>query len=513
MDSEDKAPSRSPSRNDDVDKSSRVALVIELMLDMSSKAARGDAEAKNVLLGLPLVMHDLLGAGDDDLLFAAIQERLGSTAGSGEVELLLRFIAAWCLSGRSMTGPLLDALQKFVEAQGESAAKKECLARIGVAQNDFSPVLGRWRSNISPRSNLFVWLQWDTAQIGAALTCMCLPFFRLRAFEFDEKRPGKHLKDLNLRYNSVSRFVAVSVLSAAIVSKKQGIVAVEKWLDVAANLRERRNYHMLFAVQNALEMHQVERLKFLFKGVSKKHASIKKSIDQLFSATDRMKLLKQELASVVGKEPLVPCVFWLVQKAALLQETPVLTGDGKLNGQRVLAASNIFVDLAPMQEKRYPPLREDEQILWYLMRLEREVLCSEEDMYKLSDAAKKLGSRFQIGGGLSKSKIAERSAAEAAMSAPVMSSPKKKASLAVVPDLFRKTSNPSTPTGGSGATSPHTSEDKSSEHSDEHVESSGGGEGVASDNPLSLRAVMEMADIHVTGKDDKQFLSSVATMF
>lgn len=50
-----------------------------------------------------------------------------------------------------------------------------------------------------------------------------------------------------------------------------------------------------------------------------------------------------------------------------------------------------------MQELKFPPLREDEQVLWYLMRLERESLCSEEDMYKLSDAAKKLGSRFQIG--------------------------------------------------------------------------------------------------------------------
>jgi hypothetical protein len=125
--------------------------------------------------------------------------------------------------------------------------------------DSFSPVLGRWRSNISPRSNIFAWLSWDVEQIGAALTAMCLPFFRLRAHEFDEKRPGKHLKDLNMRYNSVSLFVALSVLSASVVAKKQGILAMEKWIDVALNLRERRNYHMLFAIQNALEKHQVER--------------------------------------------------------------------------------------------------------------------------------------------------------------------------------------------------------------------------------------------------------------
>lgn len=63
----------------------------------------------------------------------------------------------------------------------------------------------------------------------------------------------------------------------------------------------------------------------------------------------------------------------------------------------MLAATNIFTDLAAMQELKFPPLREDEQILWYLMRLERDLLCTEEDLYKLSDAAKKLGARMQIG--------------------------------------------------------------------------------------------------------------------
>lgn len=92
-------------------------------------------------------------------------------------------------------------------------------------------------------------------------------------------------------------------------------------------------------------------MKFLAKGLSRKHAKAKKEIDSLFSATDRMRLLKvgaketwkklwfcfanvfflkkAEVATLVGKQPLIPCVFWLVQKSALLQETPVLA-DGKV---------------------------------------------------------------------------------------------------------------------------------------------------------------------------------------
>jgi hypothetical protein len=295
--------------------------------------------------------------------------------------------------------------------------------------------------------------------------------------------------------------MALSVLSAAMVSKKQGIAAVEHWLDVAVILRERRNYHMLFAIQNALEMHPVSRLSFLFKGASKKHAKAKKEIDQLFSATDRMKRVKAEIAAAVGKEPLVPCVFWLVQKAALLQETPMLTADGKLNEQRVLAASNIFVDLAPMQEKRYPPLREDEQILWYLMRLEREELCSEEDLYKLSDAAKKLGSRFQLGGGIRKNKMAEPSVHEAAVSAtqtPAMGLPKKHTLGGGTGFKLRRSSN-------------GTSEEKSSE--DDPQDNSSSNEAPMSDNPLSLQAIMQMADVHVTGKSDKEFLTTAGAFF
>jgi hypothetical protein len=243
---------------------SRVSLVVELVLRLLTESVRKkkkklvflkalqatNKESKAVLLGVPLVMHDLFGPDDDAVLFQAVR-------GHANQELVLDFVAAWCSTGRLLSPANLDVMHAFVLAQPDSAAKKTCLERVDRAIDSFSPVLGRWRSNISPRSNIFAWLVWDVEQIGAALTSMCLPFFRVRAHEFDEKKPGKHLKDLNLRYNSVSMFVATSVLSAAVVAKKQGIVAMEKWIDVACNLRERRNYHMLFAIQNALEKHQV----------------------------------------------------------------------------------------------------------------------------------------------------------------------------------------------------------------------------------------------------------------
>ena len=306
-------------------------------------------------------------------------------------------------------------MREFLASLPSSPEAELARRRVEESADSFSPVLGRWRSEITPRSNIFLWLPWEAERIGAALTAMCLPFFRLRAWEFDEKRPGKHLRDLNLRYNTVSMFVATSLLAACVASKKQGIAAAEHWLDVAANLRERHNYHMLFAVQNALQKHQVDRVKFLTKSVSRRHAKFRKEMDALFDATDRMRQVKAEVAAVAAaKQPLIPCVFWLVQKAALLQESPVRTGEGALNTQRVAAAVNIFADLASMQETKYSSLREDEQMLWYLMRLERDEMASEEDLYRLSDAAIKLGARFQVGGSLSKKKMSVDAAAATA---------------------------------------------------------------------------------------------------
>ncbi len=208
---------------------------------------------------------------------------------------------------------------------------------------------------------------------------MCLPFYRLRAFEFDEKKPGKHLKDLNLRYNSVSSFVTKAILCAAVQSKKQGIAAIEKWLEIASDLWSRRSYHMLFAVQNALQKHQVDRLDFLFAAANKKAQKTKSKLDKLFSPQDRMAQLIAELNANVGVHPMIPCIFWLVQKATLLKETPVFLASDALNLDRVTAANNIFSNMAKMQEMRYAPLQEDEQILWYFMRIEREANAVSDD--------------------------------------------------------------------------------------------------------------------------------------
>jgi len=354
-----------------------------------------DVERRALFLGIPLIVHEVVET--DQELFQVCAEYMRRMDVSAIHKFhLLEFFTAWCTKGRPLATALLKEMELLVRDMADTPARSKCLETVEKSLDSFSPVLGRWKANLSPRSNLLAWLDWDAEAIAVALTAMCLPFYRLRSDEFDEKTPGKHLKDLNMRYNSVTKFVTASVLAAAVISKKLGIQAVEKWLETAKELHERRNYHMLFAIQNGLQKHQVDRLDLIWHAMSKKHFKIKAKIDALFSAADRMAPLLAELADNVGKHPMIPCIFWLVQKATLLKETPVLGADGRLNADRVVAATNIFRDMMIMQEQRYPPLREDEQVLWYLMRLEREgkdASLSEDELYKLSDAAKKHNSR------------------------------------------------------------------------------------------------------------------------
>ena len=429
-----------------------------------------------------------------------VEKQPGLSAG------VMEFLAAWVHTGRRLRQPLKERILAFLESQPDTVARAKFISLVQAGIEDYSPVLGRWRADNSPRSNMFFWLDKTPEQIAVALTAMCLPFYRLRASEFSDKNPGKHLKDLNLRYNSVSKFIAAAILCAAVASKKQGVAALERWIETGHELRQLKNYHMLFALQNALQKHQVDRLSFLFKAISKKHKTIKKDFDELFSTKDRMKLFLQELQTHKGKEPLIPCVFWLHSKATLLQETPLWLEDKSFNTQRITAALNIFADVSLIQEKRYKPLQEDEQILWYLMRLERDDLCSEDELYTLSDAAKKQSARFQIGSQLDPNKGTDRRGSASGSASPArparrLSMSSKKTETKEKDSIWKRKKSSA---GGIST------EASVSERSDEA--SLNDSEDVAKEPPppvFSLANVMDMAHGEVSGKKDDQILNQM----
>ena len=253
-----------------------------------------------------------------------------------------------------------------------------------------SLVCGKWATEVSPSDNVLFWIRADTEEIAHALTSLCLPFYGLRPYEFTLNDHGKHLKALNNQYAMITKFICTSVLVGFNLSVKEGVEVLQKWLDVGQVLREMRNYHMLFALQNALMKHQLDRLGKLKSKMDSKHKKMKKELDALFDPNNRMSSYIEEQKKYIGKRPVIPCIYWLLHQAYLLDEVPKKEKDGSLNTKLFVAAANIFKDLTAMQEHKYEKLKEGE-VLWYFQALEseaQEIEQDEESLYQLSDGAR-----------------------------------------------------------------------------------------------------------------------------
>ncbi len=120
---------------------------------------------------------------------------------------------------------------------------------------------------------------------------------------------------------------------------------VDQWLEISDKLRKMHNWHMLFALQNAFQRHQLDRLNELWASLSRKQLKRKKYLEDTFSAADKMAGLLAEQRQCLGRVPMIPCIFWLVQKATLLGETPLYADDGTINVQHFVAANNVFEDM------------------------------------------------------------------------------------------------------------------------------------------------------------------------
>lgn len=284
--------------------------------------------------------------------------------------------------------PLLSEMERFVQNCPATAEQRECMRVINLQIQFFPRVVGRWAfDDLSP----LIWMEWEPSRIAIALTSLCKPFFDLRPVEFDSG--GPNLTSLNLYFNTVSNLVVTSVLRAVISGGKAAVQVVCKWLAVADQLLQLRNFHMLFAIQNGLQKHQVDRLKDLWSSVPKPCAKLKTSVDALFSVETRMAgLLDAQSAALKAKSPgSIPCIFWLCQKTALLKETPSFTDDGKINSDYLIAANNIFKDFFLMQELRYTNLGETdetERISFYFLQIDKELQANDDELYILSDSAR-----------------------------------------------------------------------------------------------------------------------------
>lgn len=303
------------------------------------------------------------------------------------------FIIEWLKRGRRYgeDSALLKDLELAIQAFPDSPRRTQCLQVVGDEIAFFPRVVGRWASDdFRPLK----FLDWRSRKIAVALTAMSAPlFFDLRPYEFKKVNgePGPNLKTLTLHNRMMSDFVSVSVMSAAVESAKKATKVVCKWINVCMALLELHNFDICFAVYSGLVKHPVQRIKSLIDKIPKSFQKSHDMLDEMFSPETRMKgLLDAQKAAVQKKvHGMVPAIYWLVQKAELLTETPRLSDNGDMNATFFTSAAHIFGDLYEMQGCEYDPgvLTEDEQ-LFYFLELERRPLKSEDELYELSDIAK-----------------------------------------------------------------------------------------------------------------------------
>ncbi len=123
----------------------------------------------------------------------------------------------------------------------------------------------------------------------------------------------------------------------------------------------------------------------------RKASKRKQELDELFNAAEQMEQLLVAQKRVLGKRPMIPCVFWLVQKSLLLQETPLFLDESKhsLNVQHLQVASKIFDDMFIAQRLPFgSECSQEDDIMFYFQRLERTRTLTEDELYALSDQAK-----------------------------------------------------------------------------------------------------------------------------
>lgn len=153
----------------------------------------------------------------------------------------------------------LKVVLRRVSSKASPELAEKLLNEISFQIDFKSPVLGRWQAD--PCGDMLGWCsKWKDQEIANALTKICEPFFRLRAWEFQvSSKKGPHLIHLNNCANALSYFVTGSVLVGCMLSKKMGLHVVSRWIGVMELLLQMGNFHMLSAIDAGLKKHQLDR--------------------------------------------------------------------------------------------------------------------------------------------------------------------------------------------------------------------------------------------------------------
>ena len=356
-----------------------------------------DVQKKAILSGLSLVSFRFFASmenGEETFVFNHLLpylrhqcEEKPMLASNG-----LYFLRLLIECGRPWHHDLLELTRCHVETlpTNSLAAQEKVLISIKSELQSFKKVVGKWRADTDP----LAWTKWDSDYIASGLTALCACFYNIRSHEFYDEDASPNVSSLRNCYKAVSYQVACSTLTAFKLGVQRGRDILLQWLAIAEALRSLHNYHLLMAVQNGWQMHQLDRLN-LWRGMSTSALKSKDFLDRLCSVDTRMAglLQEQEAARQQKAARMIPCMFWLVQKAELLNETPLLCGDADngVNKDYLVAAHNVFGLLKKMQQLSYGKDVQENEASYYFSQLDPESLeVNSEFLYELSDSIKEM---------------------------------------------------------------------------------------------------------------------------
>ena len=311
----------------------------------------------------------------------------------GSAKEVLHFIQQALLRGPRFSKDALQALSQLLCRKLPDSARADLLQIIDQQVSFVPKRIDGWPSN------MMIDIADEPAKsVAIALTgIVTAPFYNLRPDDFTAK--SNDLSDLTLRYQTVALFVSLSLMIACAEGLDRVVRLAAQWIRIGTILvKDLHNFHMALAVHAGLSKHCVDRLKPIWEALPNAAAKEKEHLDQLCDVTTRMKgLLDLQERAKTKKIPVIPSIFWLVQKTELLHETPTHLESGSLNSQFFLSAGKIFGDLADMQSIRHSPpgVREDLLCFFFLELEKKQDQIGEEALHEMSCHAKEKLAAFQ----------------------------------------------------------------------------------------------------------------------
>mmetsp|Transcript_15855 Transcript_15855/g.22078 ORF Transcript_15855/g.22078 Transcript_15855/m.22078 type:complete len:744 (-) Transcript_15855:72-2303(-) len=139
-----------------------------------------------------------------------------------------------------------------------------------------------------------------------------------------KKRSDSNVKALLARGKHYSRFVATCVVKTE--TKENRIAIINKFLDVAQNCLNYKDYNAFFAVMQGLSHPSVDRLSQTWQGLKQQTLQLYKGFQQLVSKDEHYKAYKQKQETSLA--PSIPCLDVFLEEIAYVDSFNQDVGKG-----------------------------------------------------------------------------------------------------------------------------------------------------------------------------------------